>query len=376
MASGCEGMTSVKRERIDNAAGELDLAEYDYDLPEDLIAQYPRPRGECRVLVVRRKERDFFEMALDEAIDVFFKGKLVVFNNTRVVRARLLGKRLTGGKSEIFLLRKLGEWPNEESSPNSPKEEKIIQWEALVRPAKKLKEGTAVVFGNWHGWAVIEKVLDEKRRVVSVDEDTVELFGKVPLPPYIKRKSDEVDGRMYQTVFAKKDGSVAAPTASLHFSEGQIDRIRQIADACYVTLHVGWGTFKKLEKEDFEKGRLHFEMCYVSEDSASKILKAKSQGKKVLAVGTTVVRTLESAAYFEGEELKLKVGSFETDLFIKPGYRFKVVDYLFTNFHLPRSSLLALVYAFAGKDLVRKAYKYAISKRFKFFSYGDAMLII
>lgn len=337
-------------------------ASYDYDLPEELIAQNPvEPRDASRLLVLSRSSGEVEHRCFADLDELLLPGDLLVLNDTRVRHARLLGVKASGGaRVELLLLR--------------PVDGEETTWEALVRPGRRLAPGTEILFAR--GKAVVgERLGDGLRQVTFFLEGSVrELLaeeGIVPLPPYIRR-SDAPPER-YQTVYAREEGSAAAPTAGLHFTEALLERLEARGiDRCCVTLHVGIGTFRPVESDDVRGHVMHEEYCVVSEDAVRAVAQTRSRGGRVVAVGTTVVRTLET---FGGPDGTLRSGSAATRLFITPGFQFRVVDALVTNFHLPRSTLLMLVSAFAGYDRVRAAYRAAVEARYRFFSFGDAMLI-
>lgn len=339
------------------------LSSYHYHLPEELIAQHPcNPRERSRLLIVDRVSENFSEIVFAELIDFLQKGDSLVFNDTKVIPARLLGKRKTGGEVEIFLTIQ---------RPNG-------DWEVLARPGKKLPQGTVVIFSDTFSCEILE-ILDDGRRLVRFNyegdfEQVLAQHGEIPLPHYIKREKQQAeDANRYQTVFAANPGAVAAPTAGLHFSREMLDTLA--ANGVHqnkVTLHVGLGTFRPVQTEDIRDHKMHHERIVISPETAQ-ALNSRSTNHRQICVGTTCCRTLESAASPEGV---VKAGSFETNIFIYPGYQFKYVQHLLTNFHLPGSSLLMLVSAFAGPELIKEAYLKAVKERFRFFSYGDAMLIV
>jgi S-adenosylmethionine:tRNA ribosyltransferase-isomerase len=324
------------------------LSDFHYELPEDLIAQEPpAERDGARMLVVYRNEQRFEDRQFREFPSFLRKGDCLVLNDSRVLPSRLFA-----GKSEILLLEPVSEDPRE--------------WQALVRPSRKIRPGDIIRFDDRFAAEIIARGERGERTVRFLgDEDVYEAIdrlGHMPLPPYIKREDQPADRDRYQTVFARERGSVAAPTAGLHFTREILDRVEHIAR---ITLHVGLGTFQPIEREDFENHRLHFERYSISEDAWRKIESAR----RVVAVGTTSVRTLESAA-------RSGASSGSTNLFIHPGYEFRRTGAILTNFHLPRTSLLLLVCAFAGKELTLEAYRHAVAERYRFFSYGDCMLIL
>jgi S-adenosylmethionine:tRNA ribosyltransferase-isomerase len=333
-----------------------------YDLPEDLIAQEPcEPRDAARLLVIDRRAGTYREDVFENVAAYLHPRDCMVLNDTRVIRARLKGRKATGGAVEIFLL----------------KERAQGEWEALVRPGSRVKPGSQVLIGNIEEVEILDR-LDSGRRLVRFQHpdvlSTLEQQGEVPLPPYVHREQpDERDAERYQTIYARAHGAVAAPTAGLHFT----DRVfRRLHDAgvrrTTLTLHVGYGTFKPIQAEDVADHVLEPESFELSQESAQALNTCRQEGGRVVAVGTTCTRVLETqyrhGAYQHGEGV--------TAHYIYPPYTFRGVDVLQTNFHLPRSSLLALVYAFGGVELMREAYAFAIRERFRFYSYGDVMLII
>ncbi|MBN2398622.1 MAG: tRNA preQ1(34) S-adenosylmethionine ribosyltransferase-isomerase QueA [Deltaproteobacteria bacterium] len=337
--------------------------DFQYHLPEELIAQHPcERRDHSRMMVVDRGRGTFECRYFYELPEFLDPGDLLVINNSRVIPAKLSGKKDTGAVIELLLLEERG-FP--------------ATWEVLLRPAKRVKVGTTVSFGDRSRAEVIERISDKKWVVRFHTEDGfdtfLETFGGAPLPPYIKRgkgkKPDPVDLQRYQTVYAKAPGSVAAPTAGLHFSREILERLKdQETGITEVTLHVGYGTFLPIETERVEDHEMESESFEIDEMAAGKI----NGAGRIVAVGTTAVRTLEAASDADGT---VRAGSGKTSLFIYPGYRFKVVDRLLTNFHLPASSLFLLVCAFAGRDLMGRVYQRAVEERFRFYSYGDCMLI-
>ena len=335
----------------------IKLSDYDYHLPKELIAKYPvEPRDACRLMVLNRKDKSIQHKIFRDIVDYIEEGDLLVLNDTKVIPARLKGKKETGAKIEIFLLR--------------PYEENV--WEVLIKNIKRLKEGQKVIIAEDFKAELIEKYEEGKAKVKLIGKNVNELikkYGHIPLPPYIEREDEEKDKDYYQTVFAKKEGAVASPTAGLHFTKELLEKLeKKGVKKVFCTLHVGLGTFRPIQTEDITKHKMHEEFYQIPEETIKEIEKTKKKGKKVIAVGTTVVRTLETYA---------KTGKKEgfSNLFIYPPYEFKIVDALITNFHLPKSTLLLLVSAFAGKDFIFKAYNDAVEKKYRFFSYGDAMLI-
>ena len=356
--------------------------ELNYDLPTELIAQRPLPRRDAsRLLLLERNSGAWLDGRFLDLPDLLRGDELLVFNNARVLPARLFGRRagmhsqtpsrktarqhLTG-LVEVFLTRRLDS----------------NVWEALVRPGRKMPVGERVIFGSGEleceirarGELGIRTISFFSHNGCSVEEN-IRTLGHVPLPPYIDRPDDENDQERYQTVFAQSPGAVAAPTAGLHFTEEILERIQaRGCEICEVTLDVGLGTFQPVHTEILEQHKIHSESYEISEEVAEKIRQAKEEKRPVLAVGTTVVRTLEDAAS-RAESATLRAGHQEAQIFITPGYHFAVVDMLLTNFHLPKSTLLALVAAFAGKEHVLTAYGHAVEERYRFYSYGDCMLI-
>jgi S-adenosylmethionine:tRNA ribosyltransferase-isomerase len=343
--------------------------DFAYDLPPELIAQAPLPeRSAGRMLVLDRETAAISDRRIRDLPDFLAAGDLLVLNDTRVVAARVFGTKPSGGRVELLLERALGEC------------EALIQ----LRASKAIRDGLEISTPGG-GVQVLAREGDLWRvRLPAPALDFFDRWGQVPLPPYIQRPANELDQRRYQTVFARERGAVAAPTASLHFDEPLLMelRARQVSLA-FVTLHVGAGTFQPVRADDIESHVMHSERATVGAATCEAIMRARSAGRKVIAAGTTVVRALESAASSadthgelpEATAPRLAPWSGETRLFIKPGFRFRVVDALLTNFHLPESTLLMLVCAFAGRDPVLRAYRHAVEERYRFFSYGDAMLI-
>jgi S-adenosylmethionine:tRNA ribosyltransferase-isomerase len=339
---------------------------FDYHLPEELIAQYPLPeRDESRLLILNRDTRDIQHTTFAQLPEFLSPGDLMVLNNTRVIPARLIGrKERTGGKVEILLL--------------SPCEREGL-WEALVKRSSRIGPGTKVIFGDGRLAAKVLGKTTAQGRLIQFEHNgdlrgLLEEFGRPPLPPYIKREAEDGDRERYQTIYAKRNGAVAAPTAGLHFTKALLDRIEaKHIKTVELTLHVGLGTFQPVRVENVEEHNLHAEDLEITSDVAQQIDEAKVSGGRIVAVGTTAVRALESSADANGRVIP-RSGS--TDIFIYPGHKFRVVDALVTNFHLPRSSLLMLVSAFAGREFIMEAYKEAVRKQYRFYSYGDAMLIL
>jgi S-adenosylmethionine:tRNA ribosyltransferase-isomerase len=338
-------------------------SDYDFELPAERIAQRPAPtRDESRLMVVHRETGAVEHRHFRDVLDLTGAGDVLVVNTTRVFRARLLGRRESGAPAEVLLLRSLGG----------------ERYEAMVSPGGKLKPGRVVHIAP--GFDVeIEEITERRTRVVRLRSemslpDSIERYGHVPLPPYISRADEPLDEERYQTVYARESGSVAAPTAGLHFTDRLLHQLAERGvRRADVVLHVGAGTFKPVEVEDPSAHLMHEEWFAVPPETAETVKAARRSGAKVWGVGTTSVRTLESAADDEGT---LRAGAGETRIFIRPPYRFRVVDRLITNFHLPRSTLIMLVAAFAGYDLTMRAYREAVAAGYRFYSYGDAMAII
>ncbi len=356
----------------------MHISEFDFDLPSELIAQEPvEPRDASRMLVIDRKNRGFRDGGFTEFPSFFVAGDVVVINNTRVFPARLLGRRIVNGEPgaqvEAFLVKKLI----------------ADEWEVLAKPGRALREGSEVEFGDGRLRGMVTAIVEEGRRIIRFEcdgnfEQIVDEIGNTPLPPYIKRgHSDQQAGRQgkqtrldeprYQTVYAKQRGAIAAPTAGLHFTERVFDELRaREVQVVEITHHVGYATFQPVRVEQIEEHKIAAESYEISESAAVAVNQAHQAGNRVIAVGTTSVRALESAADESG---RLRAGNNSTELFIYPGYRFRAVDALLTNFHLPQSSLLMLVSAFAEKDLILQAYRHAVEQRYRFYSYGDCMLL-
>lgn len=339
----------------DNA---MHLSDFDYSLPESLIAQYPpSERGASRLLHVAQTQLS--DLMFGDFLDQMNAGDVMVFNDTRVIKARLFGEKASGGQVEALIERVL--------DPHT-----VL---AHVRASKSPKAGCALLFaGQWQA-EMVERVgeLFKLRFLSDVDVfDILETSGKLPLPPYIERTAQGDDDERYQTVYARERGAVAAPTAGLHFTEDMLARLEQKGVIlCRVTLHVGAGTFQPVRVEFIAEHKMHSELYEIPEATCEAIANAHAAGHQVLAVGTTSLRALEAAA----QSGSLRPGRGETDIFITPGYRFRVVDRLLTNFHLPKSTLLMLVSAFAGYETIKAAYAHAVEHEYKFFSYGDAMLL-
>ena len=334
----------------------------DYDLPEELIAQDPlEDRSSSRLMVLDRQTGDVEHRHFTDILEYLHPGDCLVINNTKVIPARLFGvKEDTQAKIEVLLLKR--------------KENDI--WETLVKPGKKAKPGTKLVFGDGLLTAEVVDVVEEGNRLIQfhydgIFEEILDQLGQMPLPPYITHQLK--DKNRYQTVYAKYDGSAAAPTAGLHFTKELLQKVKDMGvDIAEVTLHVGLGTFRPVKVENVLDHHMHSEFYMVSQEAADKINRAKESGHRVIAVGTTSTRTLEAAADENG---RLHETSGWTEIFIYPGYQFKVIDALITNFHLPQSTLVMLVSALAGREHVLHAYEIAVKERYRFFSFGDAMLI-
>jgi len=341
----------------------MKISDFDYDLPEDLVAQAPvTPRDASRLMVVPASGPALHRRFADLP-ELLRPGDLLVLNDTRVIPARLVGRRATGGRVEILLCEPL------EGGLGR-------RWRAMGQASKPIREGNVLSFDGLE--ARVERVEGEGFLVVALDREGADLeaalarAGRVPLPPYVRREPTEEDRERYQTIWAAAPGSAAAPTAGLHFTASLLDRISaRGVERTAVTLHVGPGTFLPVRGESLEEHRLHAERFEVPPETAGAFAAARARGGRVVAVGTTAVRTLESA--FEGGGLR--AGAGRTDLFVRPGHRFRAVDLLVTNFHLPRSTLLVLACAFAGRERVLAAYREAVRLRYRFFSYGDAMLL-
>ena len=340
----------------------MKVSDFNYELPEELISQHPYDkRDEARLMVLNKGSQTIEHKVFKDVIDYLNPGDCLVINNTKVIPARLYGKKDTGANVEFLLLKRL----------------EGDTWESIVRPGSKLKAGAKVIFGDGLLEATVLEVLDNGNRKVEfkyngIFNEILDQIGLMPLPPYITEATRE-DNEKYQTVYAKYDGSAAAPTAGLHFTEELLEKIKaKGVEVANVTLHVGIGTFRPVKVENVEEHEMHSEHYYIKKEDADKINKAKQNGNKVIAVGTTSCRVLESVADENGN---LKEVEGDTSIFIYPGYKFKCIDSLITNFHLPESTLIMLVSSLAGKDFVMKAYEEAVQERYKFFSFGDAMII-
>lgn len=337
--------------------------DFDFDLPEELIAQTPlKDRTSSRLLVVNETEHSVEDKHFSEIIDYLEEGDTLVVNNTRVLPARLYGeKEGTGAHIEVLLLHNThGDY-----------------WETLVKPAKRMKVGTVVSFGDGRLKATVTEELEQGGRIIKFQYDGVfleilESLGEMPLPPYIKERLE--DQERYQTVYAKENGSAAAPTAGLHFTKELMEKIQQKGiQIVPITLHVGLGTFRPVSVDHLEDHKMHSEYYHISKETAEVITETKKNGKRVIAVGTTSIRTLETVGSANQGEIVPSRGW--TDIFISPGYEFKVVDAFITNFHLPKSTLVMLVSAYLGRNFTLEAYHHAIRERYRFFSFGDAMFV-
>jgi len=348
------------------------VSDFEYHLPKDRIARYPADRrDESRLLAVDRRIDSLRHLHFRDLPTLLRPGDLLVVNESRVLPVRLLGRKPTGAPAEILLLR-----PRGSQEVGVGEEGKV--WEALVRPGGKLKPGRRVEISPELDVEIMDSVPGGGRLVRLVTdlerEEALSRFGHVPLPPYLDREDESLDRERYQTVYAETPGSVAAPTAGLHFTDALLDELAlRGVGLAKLTLHVGVGTFRPVEVDDPAEHAMHGEVFSVSPEAAEAVNGARNVGGRVWAVGTTVVRTLESVV---GEDGRVRPGSGETRLFIRPPYRFRVVDRLVTNFHLPRSTLLMLVAAFAGYERTMEAYAAAIAKEYRFYSYGDAMVIL
>ena len=341
----------------------MNTADFDFDLPEELIAQTPlEKRDASRLLVVDKETGVFSDQHFDQIIDQLQPGDALVMNNTRVLPARLYGiKPETGGHVELLLL----------------KNTQGDDWEVLAKPAKRLRVGSQISFGDGRLTATVVEELDHGGRIVrfgyeGIFLEVLESLGEMPLPPYIHEKL--ADRERYQTVYAKENGSAAAPTAGLHFTEELLEQIAaKGVKLVYLTLHVGLGTFRPVSVDSLDDHEMHSEFYSLSEEAAQTLRQVKANGGRVIAVGTTSIRTLETiGSKFQGQ---IQADSGWTNIFIKPGYDWKIVDAFSTNFHLPKSTLVMLVSAFAGRSLTLEAYEHAIAERYRFFSFGDAMFI-
>ncbi|MCB5062582.1 tRNA preQ1(34) S-adenosylmethionine ribosyltransferase-isomerase QueA [Streptococcus mutans] len=341
----------------------MNTSDFDFNLPEALIAQTPlKQRDSSKLLVVDHQKKTMKDTHFDHIIDELNSGDALVMNDTRVLPARLHGeKTVTHGHVELLLLKNI----------------QGDQWEVLAKPAKRLKVGSHISFGDGRLKAIIKEELDHGGRIVEFSYEGIflevlESLGEMPLPPYIHEKLEDRD--RYQTVYAKENGSAAAPTAGLHFTEELLSKIEaKGVKLVYLTLHVGLGTFRPVSVDNVEEHQMHSEFYSLSPEAAQTLKDIKANGGRIVAVGTTSIRTLETIGNkFAGQ---IEADSGWTNIFIKPGYQFKIVDAFSTNFHLPKSTLVMLVSAFAGRDFILDAYKYAVDKHYRFFSFGDAMFV-
>ena len=347
------------------------LSEYDYSLPEELIAQMPADKREnSKMMVLNRKDRTIFHKHFYDITDLLDENTLLVMNNTKVLPARLIGYKDTGAKIEVFLLKQA--------------EQGLRLWDVLIKPSKRVKPDTIIKISDELSVKALKRLEENGEWLVELIFDGNNVLdvlhrnGQIPLPPYIERKIQnddlrKLDFERYQTVYAKDEGSVAAPTAGLHFTNEILLKLQEKGvELAYVTLNVGLGTFRPVQCENVENHKMHSETFEISEKAAEQINKAQKEGKQIVAVGTTTVRTLETAYQKYG---CIKACHDHSELFIYPPYEFKVIDKLITNFHLPKSTLLMLVSALAGKDFIFEAYQKAIENKYRFFSYGDCMFI-
>ena len=341
------------------------VTDFDYDLPAELIAQYPAPRRDAsRLMVVDPQQQQITSKYFNDLVDYLHDGDLLIVNDTRVIPARLLGKKESGGKIEVFLVRKL----NEDREC----------WLCLTKSSKSPRCGTRLFFGDKLA-ATVVTVAEQGYRHIVFDCDNkpfleiVDEIGKLPLPPYISREPDKEDRERYQTTFSRCPGAVAAPTAGLHFTSEILQQLRlKGVEICPITLHVGLGTFLPIRVERVSEHKMHAEYYSIGTSTAAAVNNAKAEGRRVIALGTTAARTLE---YAVDAHNNLCAGEGMSDIFIYPGYRFKIVDALVTNFHLPQSTLLMLVSSIAGREFILRAYRQAVKERYRFFSYGDCMFI-
>lgn len=341
----------------------LTTNDFDFELPEELIAQTPlKNRSSSKMMVLNKETESIEDRQFESIIDELNPGDALVMNNTRVLPARLYGeKEDTKAHMEVLLLKNL----------------EGDKWETLMKPAKKAKPGTVITFGDGRLKATVIESLEHGGRIVEFSYDgifleTLESLGEMPLPPYIKERLD--DSERYQTVYAKENGSAAAPTAGLHFTEDILEKIQEKGvKLVFLTLHVGLGTFRPVSVDNIEEHKMHEEFYQLSEESAATLNKTREEGGRIIAIGTTSIRTLETIGQeFDG---RFQAASGWTDIFIAPGYQFKAVDGFLTNFHLPKSTLIMLVSAFLGRDFVLEAYNHAVQERYRFFSFGDAMFV-
>lgn len=348
------------------------IEDFDYELPEELIAQTPmEQRDKCRLMVLDREHKTVEHRHFYDILNYVNRGDCLVLNDSRVIPARMYGtKESTGAHIEMLLIKRI----------------EGDRWECMVRPGKRLHDGDTVLFEGRTGTVLRAEILgyhdpENGTRLVEfsyngIFMEVLEDIGSMPLPPYITRPAEDSDKEMYQTVYSRIDGSVAAPTAGLHFTKELLQKAQEKGvRIAYVTLHVGIGTFRPVKVDVIEEHKMHFEECSIDEENASVINETIEKGGRIISVGTTSTRTLESMAVPEDGRYRIKAGETSTGIFIYPGYSFKVVDALITNFHLPKSTLIMLVSALYDREEILKAYKIAVEERYRFFSYGDAMLI-
>ncbi|MGN0732688.1 MAG: tRNA preQ1(34) S-adenosylmethionine ribosyltransferase-isomerase QueA [Emergencia sp.] len=347
----------------------MKISDFDYELPAELIAQRPaEKRDVCRLMVMNRAKGSIEHKHFYDILDYLNKGDCLILNNSKVLPARLFGeKEGTGARVEFLLIKRI----------------EGDRWETMVRPGKRLKPGDAVSFGKSFRAEIVDygpdgtRIVDFKYEGIFMER--LDELGKMPLPPYIERESTPEDKDMYQTVYCKEEGSVAAPTAGLHFTDELLKKAEEKGvKLAYVTLHVGIGTFRPVKCENVEDHSMHFEEYFIDEENAALINDTIREGGRIISVGTTSTRTVESAAYFDEELGRYQVaeGSGSTDIFIYPGYKFKIIEALITNFHLPKSTLLMLISALYDREKILEAYEIAVREKYRFFSYGDACLII
>lgn len=345
----------------------MNINDFNYNLPQELIAQKPTDkRDSSRLMVVHRDSGSLEHRHFYDILEYLNAGDCLVLNNSKVLPARLYGtKEGTGAKVEFLLIKRMNG----------------DQWETMVKPGKRLKPGDVVAFSPDFRAEVIDYGEDGTRLVEfhydGIFMERLEELGKMPLPPYIERKSDQEDKERYQTVYCKEEGSVAAPTAGLHFTEELLGKAKEKGvKIAYVTLHVGIGTFRPVKCENIEDHQMHFEEYEITQENADLINETKASGGRIISVGTTSTRTLESAAVLQEDRYVMKAGSGSTGIFIYPGYAFKMIDALITNFHLPKSTLLMLISALYDREAILKVYETAVEEKYRFFSYGDAMFIV
>lgn len=340
----------------------MQLKDFDFKLPEELIAQHPsEKRDECRLMVLNKETGEIEHKIFKDIIDYLKPNDCLVLNDTRVIPARLIGtKEDTGGKIELLLLKRVDK--------NS--------WETLVKPGKKAKVGAKFEFGEGILKAQVKSIAEEGNRIIEFEysgifEEILDKLGEMPLPPYITERLE--DREQYQTIYSKNEGSAAAPTAGLHFTEELLDKIRKKGiKIVFLTLHVGLGTFRPVKADNIQEHHMHSEFYQLSKESAATINKTKEEGGRIISVGTTSTRTLETIGDEQG---RVREASGWTDIFIYPGYKYRVVDGLITNFHLPESTLIMLVSALSNREIIMKAYNTAVREKYRFFSFGDAMFI-